>query len=223
MNNDFWVTRDVICQWFSLVTSSLVKIFGKLPHSWPKNRYSRQLMHYSLYHNTILHSYTQNDGLYIETGPWCLVTACYPRNIVTWPCPQCYLIPTCHRGGGGVPMGVCAGPSLSPSLVTQVLDTWLPSGSRALLTNNFSTIISIQWTFLCSYSKLNVVVTTNFAHATTAQLSWHVQNFVVTGYSHERNYFPLVVGCYLQCIISHMITRSISCTILTINFLSLDA
>ena len=36
MNNDFWVTHDVICQWFSLVTSSLVKVIGKSPHSWPK-------------------------------------------------------------------------------------------------------------------------------------------------------------------------------------------
>ena len=36
MNYDFLVTREVICQWFSLVTSSLVKIIGKSPHSWPK-------------------------------------------------------------------------------------------------------------------------------------------------------------------------------------------
>ena len=36
MNNDFLVTREVICQWFSLVTSLLVKIVGKSPHSWLK-------------------------------------------------------------------------------------------------------------------------------------------------------------------------------------------
>ena len=36
MNNDFLVTREVICQSFSLVTSSLVKIIGKSPHSWQK-------------------------------------------------------------------------------------------------------------------------------------------------------------------------------------------
>ena len=35
------VTRDAICQWFPLVTSSLVKIIVKSPHSWPQNRYSR--------------------------------------------------------------------------------------------------------------------------------------------------------------------------------------
>ena len=28
VNNDFWVTRDAIRQYFSLVTSSLVKIIG---------------------------------------------------------------------------------------------------------------------------------------------------------------------------------------------------
>ena len=36
VNNDFGVTREAICQWFSLETSSLVKIIGKSPHSWPK-------------------------------------------------------------------------------------------------------------------------------------------------------------------------------------------
>ena len=36
MNKDFGVTRDAICPWFSLVTSSLVKIIGKSPHSSPK-------------------------------------------------------------------------------------------------------------------------------------------------------------------------------------------
>ena len=41
VNNDLGVTREAICQWFSLVTSSLVKIIGKSPHSWPPNRYAR--------------------------------------------------------------------------------------------------------------------------------------------------------------------------------------
>ena len=41
VNNDFGVTREAICQWFSLVTSTLVKIIGKSLHSWPKNRYTR--------------------------------------------------------------------------------------------------------------------------------------------------------------------------------------
>ena len=35
MNNDSFVSCEVICQWFSLVTLSLVKIIGKSPHSWP--------------------------------------------------------------------------------------------------------------------------------------------------------------------------------------------
>ena len=41
VNNDLWVTSEAICQWFSLVTKSGVKIIGKSPHEWPKNRYSR--------------------------------------------------------------------------------------------------------------------------------------------------------------------------------------
>ena len=41
VNNDILVTREVICQWFSFVISSLVKIIAKSTHSWPKNRYSR--------------------------------------------------------------------------------------------------------------------------------------------------------------------------------------
>ena len=42
----FFVTHEVICQWFSLVTSSLMKIIGKPPHKWPKSRYSRLRMYY---------------------------------------------------------------------------------------------------------------------------------------------------------------------------------
>ena len=41
VNNDFWVTSEAICQWFSRVTKSRVKIIGKSYHEWPKNRYSR--------------------------------------------------------------------------------------------------------------------------------------------------------------------------------------
>ena len=37
VNNDFLVTsHEVICQWFSLVTKSRVKIIGKSRHEWPK-------------------------------------------------------------------------------------------------------------------------------------------------------------------------------------------
>ena len=35
MNNDFLVTRDVICQWFSRVAKSREKIIDKSLHSWP--------------------------------------------------------------------------------------------------------------------------------------------------------------------------------------------
>ena len=46
MKNDFWVTSEAICQWFSRVTKSRVKIIGKSHHEWPKNRYSRWRMYY---------------------------------------------------------------------------------------------------------------------------------------------------------------------------------
>ena len=36
VNNDFLVTSGVICQWFSRVKKSRVKIIGKSPHEWPK-------------------------------------------------------------------------------------------------------------------------------------------------------------------------------------------
>ena len=36
VNNDFWVTSEAICQWFSRVTKSRVKIIGKSHHEWPK-------------------------------------------------------------------------------------------------------------------------------------------------------------------------------------------
>ena len=41
VNNDFWVTSEAICQWFSQVTKSWVKIIGKSHHKWPKNHYSQ--------------------------------------------------------------------------------------------------------------------------------------------------------------------------------------
>ena len=41
VNNDILVTSGVICQWFSRVTKSRVKIIGKSHHEWRKNRYSR--------------------------------------------------------------------------------------------------------------------------------------------------------------------------------------
>ena len=40
MNNDFFVTREAIRQWFSLVTSSLVKIIAESPHSWQKTLFA---------------------------------------------------------------------------------------------------------------------------------------------------------------------------------------
>ena len=46
VNNDFWVTSEAICQWFSRVSKSRVKIIGKSHHEWPKNRYSRLRMYY---------------------------------------------------------------------------------------------------------------------------------------------------------------------------------
>ena len=36
VNNDFWVTSEAICQWFSQVTKSRVKIIGKSHHEWPQ-------------------------------------------------------------------------------------------------------------------------------------------------------------------------------------------
>ena len=45
MNNDFWVTSEVICQRISRVRKSRVKIIGKSLHEWPKNRYSRYRMY----------------------------------------------------------------------------------------------------------------------------------------------------------------------------------
>ena len=36
MNDNFLVALDVICQWFSQVTLSLMKSIGKSPHWWPQ-------------------------------------------------------------------------------------------------------------------------------------------------------------------------------------------
>ena len=103
LNNAFWVTSEAICQWFSRVTKSWVKIIGKSPHEWPKNRYSRQQMYYFisytlLYvlntqfcekHSKITHfAIVANDGrfwLSIVTSPQliCDVTRTRDTSIVT--------------------------------------------------------------------------------------------------------------------------------------------
>ena len=36
MYNDYWVTSEAICQWFSRVMKSRVKIIGKSHREWPK-------------------------------------------------------------------------------------------------------------------------------------------------------------------------------------------
>ena len=48
MNNDFWVTRDAICQWCPFRYFVIRENYWQIAHSWPKNRHSRQLMHYSI-------------------------------------------------------------------------------------------------------------------------------------------------------------------------------
>ena len=56
VNNDVWVTSEAICQYFSRVTKSRVKIIGKSHHEWPKHRYSQYRMYYFI-------SYTLFDVL----------------------------------------------------------------------------------------------------------------------------------------------------------------
>ena len=75
---NIWVTLEVICQWFSLVTSSLGKIIGKSPHSWPKNRHWQKLMHYSLYatlcnRNVHTHTHFCHKVVHCEIWNCCIV------------------------------------------------------------------------------------------------------------------------------------------------------
>ena len=46
VNNDFCVMSEAICQRFSWVAKSRVKIIGKSHHEWPKNHYSWWRMYY---------------------------------------------------------------------------------------------------------------------------------------------------------------------------------
>ena len=55
------VTREVICQWFSRVTKSRVKIIGKSPHQWPKK---------SLFTVTNVLFYFLHAILYLEHIPF---------------------------------------------------------------------------------------------------------------------------------------------------------
>ena len=60
---------------FSLVTSSPVKIIGKSPHSWPKNRYSWSLMHYyslALNHRYayVIYILVSANDIFLKSAPW---------------------------------------------------------------------------------------------------------------------------------------------------------
>ena len=41
-----FVTHEVICQWFKLMTASLMKIVRESPHTWTKNCYSLKAIRY---------------------------------------------------------------------------------------------------------------------------------------------------------------------------------
>ena len=56
---------------------------------------------------------------------------------------------------------------------------YVEHGSGAHFTNDFSIIIKIWWKFHSALIQVEVKwLLQNFAHATTAVLSWHVQHFV---------------------------------------------
>ena len=68
VNNDFLVTSEVICQWFSRVTKSRGKFFGKSPHEWPQK---------SLFTVTNLLFYFLHTILYLgHTGPLRTIIDC---------------------------------------------------------------------------------------------------------------------------------------------------
>ena len=53
MNNGM-VTSDAICQQFSRVMKSQVKIIGKSLHEWPQNHYSQYGAYYSIFYMIII-------------------------------------------------------------------------------------------------------------------------------------------------------------------------
>ena len=60
------------------------------------------------------------------------------------------------------------------------------SASWARFTNNFSIVIQIRWKIDLSVTSAWCSISLNFAHATTAQLSCHVQNFIAITLLYRR-------------------------------------
>ena len=77
VKNDFFVTGEVICQWFSLVTSSLAKIIGKSPHSWPKK--SLFMVTNVLFY--FLHAILCSEHTTPLKSPWPLLLPLSPRTV----------------------------------------------------------------------------------------------------------------------------------------------
>ena len=64
VNNDFWVTSEAICQWFSRVTKSRMKINGKSHHEWHKtvihgNKYI--ILFLTRYLMSLTHIFSKNN------------------------------------------------------------------------------------------------------------------------------------------------------------------
>ena len=58
VNNDFWVMSEAICQWFSRVTKSQVKIIAESLHEWQKSLFAvTKVLSYYL-HVILCHEHT---------------------------------------------------------------------------------------------------------------------------------------------------------------------
>ena len=75
VNNDFWVTSEAICQWFSRVTW---KSLANRITSDPKNRYSRWRMYYSISYTLFYVPGTHNTAKNLHRS---LISQLSPRMV----------------------------------------------------------------------------------------------------------------------------------------------
>ena len=80
VNNDFWVTSEAICQYFSRVTKSRMKIIGKSHHEWPQNRYSRYRMNLFYF----LHAIWCPEHTIPIKQPWIAYFAIVAKDSLFW-------------------------------------------------------------------------------------------------------------------------------------------
>ena len=181
MNNDLWVTRDVICQWFSLVTSSLMKIIAnRLTHDPKPIIHGNSCTILYILHS-LVHIKALRASLWIINLIVILFFFQYPEPRPAGDCGQQLAVPPRRQSQDCDDRDRDQRTRLQeewnrphPGLAFQSLIMWPGNRLTKCSWAHNAKLIKIHFALMW---KIRNRSGHNFAHVTTAELSWLVQNF----------------------------------------------